>query len=159
MSSSLVLITGQQYTPHATLVATQQAYDTVAAMAATNGGGGGGGQILAQTGSSGPIMTSDRASFGEPAHIANLRAAANKACFIDRDPQQCSYWSQAYASADIGRSYPGGDIFKFNEDAKREGSLWKWFSNPTWTAPTKTTTKPVSSVAIVMTNTKATAPQ
>ena len=100
------------------------------------------------------IITSATAS-AEPSYLTTLRTRADQACFVDKNPQQCSYWNQAYASAEAARHFPGGEVERFREDAKKDGSLWKWFYSPTWTGPVRGTTRDVSSVAIVMSQNEA----
>ena len=150
---------GVQLQPHQTALATRNAYETVAEM----GGGGQQASILA-VGSgagagagAGAIVTTDTVS-AEPQYLIELRDTANNACFVDKNPQQCSYYSQLYASADAARHFTGGEADRFREDAKREGSLWKWFYAPTWTGPVRGTTRDVSSVAVVMSQTPSQAP-
>ncbi len=99
------------------------------------------------------IITSDTSAGG----TCVLDAAARRR-FVDKDPQQCSYLSQLYASADVTRHLPGGEANKFLVDAKKTGSLWKWSYSPTWTGPACGTTQDVSSVAVVVSQTPAQAP-
>lgn len=152
MSSSLAIFseTGFQPTLSTVSMANRNAQNTVLAM-----GAGVPSTILAQTNTpTSAVITNDTAA-QTPAYIAQLRDRADTACFVDRDPQQCSYWNQMYASAEAARHFPGGEVERFREDAKREGSLWKWFYAPTWTGPVRGTTRDVSSVAIVMSQTQS----
>ena len=126
------------------MLATREAYKTVLSMANSSSAA----QILAQTAPTSAPLTSDQSA--EPAFFTQLRNRANTACFIDKNPQQCSYWSQMYASADVARSYPGGDIYKYFDDAKKAGSLDAWLRQPTWVSPARASTLATSSLAVVM---------
>ena len=152
MSSSLSIFTATSMQP--TLASVQIANDmatsTVLAMS-----GNVSPSILAATNTPSSAVITSASAGQEPAYITQLQNRANTACFVDMDPQQCSYWNQMYASAEAARHFPGGEVDRFREDAKREGSLWKWFYAPTWTGPVRGTTKDVSSVAIVMSRTQS----
>ena len=149
MSSRLALFSGENigYQPTLASVSIANANATTAVLAMKAGASS---SILAEANTPTSSVVTSATAGEEPAYIMQLRDRAVTACFVDRDPQQCSYWNQMYASAEAARHFPGGEVDRFREDAKKEGSLWKWFYAPTWTGPVRGTTKDVSSVAIVM---------
>jgi hypothetical protein len=78
----------------------------------------------------------------------SLRAKAHDACYVQRNPEACSYWSQAAASAEVARGCPTGDIGGALIDYKRAGAVD--LVPPTEVSFVNLSTAPVSSLAITM---------
>lgn len=142
-----------------TALATANALQTTTQLAQS--GSDSGSQILAAASPTGPVPTATAAPASVSAdtpQIAALRQRANKACFVDRNPQQCSVLNQQLAAAVAARSCTGGDISNRIAQAKRRGSVMSWFTQPTWVAPVNPTTKDTASVGLSLATITPTVP-
>lgn len=151
MSSSSLAAFGFQPTLAQTnnaIASSYRQFDLLAQQSASRAGG----QILAATGRNpvtSEVITNQNAN-APPQYLESVREQANRACFIDKNPAMCSYWSQVYGTVDAARNAKAGEVDRFLTDAKKNGSLWKWFYNPTWVSSTPGTTAEAASVAVVL---------
>jgi hypothetical protein len=145
---------GIQAIPVLTSTATLAAAQTTAALAAVGPAG-------AAASAQAPILAAGAVvpphsylAHKDPPSITALKKAHQDACFgPGASGPQCSYWSQALASAQASRHCFGGDIHAGIQAAKKSSAVE--LVRPTWTSPVVASTQPVSSVAITMSSTPA----
>lgn len=142
-----VSATSVQPVPTVTQLATIQAAAVTSSLAAS--GGAGTPPAILAAGPTGEVLAASSGS-AEPRHIAELRQRANKACFVDKDPRQCSIANQLFASAEAARHCRGGAVSNLHLQAKQAGSLWRWFQQPTWVAPVNAASRDAHAVAVTM---------
>ncbi len=157
-NSPLVGLPGVQPVSSAVQLASVRAAQTTAALAQSVPGG----TALAATGSAGApggeVLTASNL-YGEPMHLAQLRARTTAACFgPDRDPVACSVAAQTFGAASAQRtSCPSGAVVQVQQSVRSSQSdIDRYFHYPTWVSPVNPSNEKLSSVAITMS--KAAAP-
>ena len=140
---------GIQALPVLTTQATLAAAQSTAALAAVGPSGSGGVQSPILAAGAVPVPQHSYIAHTDPPAIQHLKQAHQSACFgPSASGPQCSYWSQALASAQASRHCLGGDIHAGIQAAKSASAIE--LVRPTYVSPVHASSAPISSVAITM---------